>query len=219
MFKRARRRGRFALCALALALIALPVAAQQLARDVDYRLISPQPVATGERVEVIEFFFYACPYCNELEPLLERWRKRKPADIVFRRVPVVRHDSWVPLAKTYYTLEAMGEAERLHAAVYHGIHVDDLALSQEKIITEWAGKQGLDRDQFMAIYRSDAIREKVDLSRKMTIDYEIKATPTLVVDGRFLTSSGMTDGVPKVIPVLDGLIGLARQQRLATSGR
>jgi len=168
---------------------------------------------------VIEFFFYACPYCNELEPLLERWRKRKPADIVFRRVPVVRHDSWVPLAKTYYALEAMGEAERLHAAVYHGIHVDDLALSQEKVLTEWLGKQGLDRDQFMAIYRSDAIREKVELSRRMTIDYEIKATPTLVVDGRFLTSSGMTDGVPQVIRVLDGLLSLARQQRLATSGK
>jgi len=219
MSKRAHHRGRFALYVLALAFIALPLAAQQPQRDADYRLISPQPVATGERVEVIEFFFYACPYCNELEPLLERWRKRKPADLVFRRVPVVRHDSWVPLAKTYYALEAMGEAERLHAAVYHGIHVDDLALSQEKVLTEWLGKQGLDRDQFMAIYRSDAIREKVELSRRMTIDYEIKATPTLVVDGRFLTSSGMTDGVPRVIPVLDGLISLARQRRLATSGR
>ncbi len=116
MFKHAHRRGRLTLCGLVLALIALPLAAQQLARDVDYRLISPQPVATGGRVEVIEFFFYACPYCNELEPLLERWRKRKPADIVFRRVPVVRHDSWVPLAKTYYALEAMGEVERVRAA-------------------------------------------------------------------------------------------------------
>lgn len=219
MSKRAHHRGRFALYVLALAFIALPLAAQQPQRDVDYRLISPQPVATGESVEVIEFFFYACPYCNELEPLLERWRTRKPADIVFRRVPVVRHDSWVPLAKTYYALEAMGEAERLHAAVYHGIHVDDLTLSQEKVLSEWAGKQGLDRDQFMAIYRSDAIREKVELSRRMTIDYEIKATPTLVVDGGFLTSSGMTDGVPQVIPVLDGLIALARQLRLEKSGK
>lgn len=217
MFKHAHRRGRLALYGLALALIALPAAAQQLQRDIDYRLISQQPVATGERVEVIEFFFYACPYCNELEPLLERWLKRKPADVVFRRVPVVRHDSWVPLAKTYYALEAMGEAERLHAAVYHGIHVDDLTLSQEQTIAEWVGKQGLDRDKFMAIYRSDAIREKVERSRQLTTDYEIKATPSVIVDGRFLTSSGMTDGVAKVIPVIDGLIGLARQQRLEKS--
>ena len=217
MLKRALRRGRLALYGLALALIALPAAAQQLQRDLNYRLISQQPVATGERVEVIEFFFYACPFCSELEPLLERWLKRKPADMVFRRVPVVRHDSWVPLARTYYALETMGELERLHAAVYHGIHVDDLASSQEQYLVEWAGKQGLDRDKFMAIYRSDAIREKVERARQLTLDYEIKATPSIIVDGRFLTSSGMTDGVPQLIPVLDGLIGLARQQRLAKS--
>jgi thiol:disulfide interchange protein DsbA len=212
-------RGRFALYGLALALSALPAAAQQPQRDVDYRLISQQPVATGQRVEVIEFFFYACPYCNELEPYLERWFKRKPADVVFRRVPVVRHDSWAPLAKTYYALEAMGEADRLHAAVYHGIHVDDLSLSQEKIIAEWAVKQGLDRDKFMAIYRSDAVREKVERSRQMTMDYDIKGTPSVVVDGRYLTSTGMTSSVPQVIPVLDGLLSLARQQRLAASGK
>jgi thiol:disulfide interchange protein DsbA len=177
MFRRAHLRSRFALYGLALALIALPAAAQQPQRDVDYRLISQQPVAIGERVEVIEFFFYACPYCNELEPFLERWLKRKPADVVFRRVPVVRHDSWVPLGKTYYALEAMGEAERLHAAVYHGVHIDDLPLSQEKVIAEWAAKQGLDRDKFMAVYHSDAIREKVERSRRMTTDYDIKSTP------------------------------------------
>ena len=202
-----------------LALIALPAAAQSLQRDVHYRLISPQPVAPAEQVEVIEFFFYACPYCNELQPFLEHWLKRKPADVVFRRVPVVRHDSWVPLAKTYYALEAMGELERLHAAVYHGIHVDDLPMSQEKVVSEWAVKQGLDRDRFMALYGSDAVREKVERSRRMTADYEIKATPSIVVDGRFLTSSGMADGVPQVIAVLDSLLTLARQQRLEKSGK
>ena len=217
MFRGTHPRVWLALCGLALVLNALPAVAQQLQRDINYRLITQQPVATGERVEVIEFFFYACPYCNELEPLLERWLKRKPADVAFRRVPVVRHDSWVPLARTFFALEAMGELERLHAAVYRGIHVDDLALSQEKYLVEWVGKQGLDRDKFMALYRSDAIREKVERSRQLTMDYEIKATPSVVVDGRFLTSSGMTDGVPQVIPVLDALIGLARQQRLAKS--
>jgi thiol:disulfide interchange protein DsbA len=214
VFTRAIIDGRFALCWLALVFIALPAAAQQAKRDVDYRLISQQPVETGERVEVIDFFFYACPYCNELEPFLERWRERKPADVVFRRVPVVRHDSWVPLAKTYYALEAMGEAERLHAAVYHGHHVEDLPLSQEKVIAEWVEKQGLNRDKFMAIYRSDETRQKVERARKMTMDYDIQSTPSVVVDGRYLTSSGMTPGVPQVITVLDGLIRLARQQRL-----
>lgn len=219
MFARAYRCGLLALGWLALVLGALPVAAQQITREVDYRVISQQPVASGERVEVIEFFFYGCPFCHELTPLLAGWLRRKPADVEFRRVPVVRHESWVPLAKTYYTLEAMGASERLHPAVYHSQHFENMSLSQENVIAEWAAKHGLDRERFLSIYRSDAVREKIERARQMTLDYEIKATPTLVVDGKFLTSSGMTEGVPQLLPVLDGLISLARELRLEKSAR
>ena len=208
------------LCGLALLAFALPGAAQQVKRDIDYRLLpQPQPVQTGERIEVIDFFFYACPYCNELAPHLDRWIKRKPADVVFRRMPVVRHDTWVPLAKTYFALEAMGEVERLHMAVYRSYHVDDLYMSQEKVIAEWATKNGLDSEKFMSIYRSDEVRQKVEMARKMTRDYDIQGTPSVVVDGKFLTSSSMTPGVPQVIPVIDGLVRLSRQQRLEKAGK
>lgn len=210
---------RLLVCWLVLACAALPVAAQQIRRDVDYRLIPQQPVETDGRVEVIDFFFYACPYCNELLPHLERWQKRKSADVIFRHVPVVRHDSWAPLAKTYYTLEAMGEVDRLHSAAYRSYHVEDLHMSQDKVIAEWAEKHGLDREKFMAIYRSEEIRLKVERARKMTRDYDIQGTPSVVVDGRLLTSTSMTPAVPGIIPVIDGLIRLARQQRLEKSGK
>lgn len=206
---------RLALCWLALACVALPAAAQQIKRDVDYREIAQQPVETGERIEVIDFFFYGCQYCNELQPRLDRWSKRKPDDVVLRRMPVVRHDSWVPLAKTYFALEAMGEVERLHSAVYHGYHVQDLYMSQEKVISEWAAKQGLDRDKFMAIYRSDETRQKVERARKLTLEYDIQGTPSLVVDGKFLTDGSS----PKTIDILDGMIRLARQKRAEKAGK
>ncbi len=194
-------------------------AAQQVKRDVDYRVIPQQPVASGERIEVLAFFFYACPYCNDLLPYLERWQKRNAAEIVFRHVPVVRHDSWVPLAKTYFTLEAMGEAGRLHGTVYRSYHVEELSMSQDNVIAEWAEKNGLDREKFMTIYRSEETRQKVERARKMTADYDIHGTPSIVVDGKYLTSTSMTPGIPQVIPVLDGLIRLARQQRLEKSGK
>lgn len=201
---------RLALCWLAFVCIVLPATAQDAKRDSDYREIPQQPIATGDRIEVIDFFFYGCQYCNELNPKLERWRQRgKPADVVFRRMPVVRHDSWIPLAKTYYTLEAMGEVDRLHNAVYHGYHIEDLYMSQEKVISEWAGKNGLDRDKFMAIYRSDETRQKVDKARKATVDYDIQGTPSLVVDGKYLTDGSSS----KTIDILDRMVRLARQQR------
>ncbi len=193
---------------------ALPAAAQSKT-DVDYREIAQQPVETGDKIEVIDFFFYGCQYCNDLLPRLERWSKTIPADVVYRHIPVVRHDSWVPLAKTYFTLEALGEVERLHPAVFHGYHVEDLYMSQEKVIAEWAGKHGLDQDKFMAIYRSDETRQKVERARKQTLEYDIQGTPTLVVDGRYLTDGSSA----KTIDILDRMIRLARQQREKKAAR
>ncbi len=215
-----RRNTGFLIACLALVLAVLPAYGQQLRRDVDYRLIpQAQPVETGSRIEVIDFFFYACPYCNDLQPHLERWEKRKPADVVFRRMPVVRHDSWVPLAKTYFVLEAMGVSEKLHAAVYRSYHVDELSMSQDRVIAEWARKHGLDSDKFMEIYRSEETRLKVERARKLTMDYDIQGTPSVVVDGKFLTSSGMTPSISYVITVVDGLVRLARQQRTEKAGK
>src|SRR5688572_12390178 len=121
---------------LALLLAALGAHAQAAPADAKpiegktYRLIPQQPVADPARIEVIDFFFYGCPYCNDMRPMLERWRKALPADVVFRRVPTVRRDSWMPLARTYYTLEALGEVERLHEEVYKSYHDEELSMSQ-----------------------------------------------------------------------------------------
>ena len=72
----------------------------------------PQPTDSGKKVEVIEFFWYGCPHCNALQPSLRTWLKQKPADVDFRRVPAVFDDSWVPLTRAYYTLDAMGAARQ-----------------------------------------------------------------------------------------------------------
>ena len=206
---------RLALCWLCLLCTVLPAAAQQIKRDIDYREIQQQPVETGERIEVIDFFFYGCHFCNELRPRIERWSEKKPADVVLRRVPVVRRDTWVPLAKTYFALEAMGVSERLHGAVYTSYHVEDLYMSQEKVIEQWAAKHGLDAEKFMAIYRSEETRQKVERARKMTVDYDIQGTPSLVVDGKYLTDGSSA----KTIDVLDTMVRMARRDRAAKTGK
>lgn len=179
----------------------------------NYREIAQQPVANPAKIEVIDFFFYGCPYCNELRPMLERWRASLPVDVEFRRVPVIRHDSWEPLARTYYTLESLGLAERLHEAVYIGYHDDELHMSKPDVMADWAQRQGINRDEWLNAYNSQAVNRKVELARKATKDYDIRGTPSLVVAGRYLTSSGLTDDVKLVTPVADLLIELARKRR------
>ena len=200
--------------------IGSPVLAQPIQPEIDYRVLSrSQPVPDGNRIEVIEFFFYPCPYCNELAPEVERWQKTLPPDVVVRRAPVVRHDSWVPLAKIYFALETLGEVARLHLAVYRSYHTDGLQINREPVVETWAAKNSIDGAKFMASYRSAEVQLKVDLARKMTLDYEVQAMPSFVVDGRYITSSSMTSNVPKVLSVVDSLIRLARKNRMDISIR
>jgi thiol:disulfide interchange protein DsbA len=213
---RATRRGRvgFLLTVSLGAWISSPVSAQLIQPEIDYRVLTrAQAVPRGNRIEVIEFFFYPCPYCKELAPEDERWQKTLPADVVFRRSPVVRHDSWVPLAKIYFALETLGEVARLHLAVYQSYHTDHLQINREPVVETWAAKNSLDGAKFMASYRSAEVQLKVDLARKMTLDYEVQAMPSFVVDGRYITSSSMTSNVPQVLSVVDALIRFARKNR------
>jgi thiol:disulfide interchange protein DsbA len=219
MLKRAHIFIRLVLCCLALTALALPAAAQQIKRDVDYRVIPQQPVASGDKIEVIDFFWYGCPYCNEMQPHLERWRKNMPADVVLRRMPVVRHDNWGPHARIYYALETLSEVERLQLAVYHGYHVEDLYMSKPDVMLEWATKHGIDREKWLAAYNAPDMAQKIQRAKDLTKNYDIQGTPSLVVDGRYLTSTSMTPSVGAIIPVLDGLIRLARQDRLQKSGK
>jgi thiol:disulfide interchange protein DsbA len=213
-------RPRTAMQMLALGLAALaafawtvPASAQQLRQKLEYDLIAPQPTATGERIEVVEFFWYGCPHCNNLQPPLEAWLKRKPADVELRRIPAVFRDSWLPHARLYYTLEALGEVPRLHQAAYRAIHVEKNALETASATADWASRNGIEPARWLAAYNSPEVDRKAQDSKKHTIAYAIEGTPSLVVDGRYLTSSGMAESMPQVNTILDGLIVMARERR------
>jgi len=190
-------------------------AQQPLRQKLEYDLISPQPVATGERIEVVEFFWYGCPHCNNLQPPLEAWLARKPVDVELRRIPAVFRESWIPHARLYYTLEALGEVARLHQAVYRAIHADGNALMTANATSEWASRNGVEPARWLAAYNSPEVERKVQESRSHTKAYAIEGTPSLVVDGRYLTSSSKAESMPQVITILDGLIVIARERRPA----
>jgi protein dithiol oxidoreductase (disulfide-forming) len=214
-----RRRAALAIlggCALALLARAGSAGAQEIRarQNIEYRVIpSPQPVETGANIEVIDFFWYGCPYCNELQPALDEWIRNKPADVTVRRVPVILKDNWAPHARIFYTLELLGELERLHLTVYHGYHVEQLFMSKPDVMEQWAARNGIERRRWTDAYYSPEVDARIARAFQATKRYDIQGTPSLVVDGRYLTSSSMTPSVRGVIPVLDDLVRLARQNR------
>ena len=209
------------LCATVVAVACLSLAAGVASAQVagkDFQVITPaQPTPAGNKVEVIEFFSYACPHCRALQPSLGTWLKRKPADVEFRRVPAVFQDSWVPYAQLYYTLDAMGLVDKLHHDVFTAIHDQKVRLQEQKVLFDWVGSKGVDSKKFADTYNSFSVRSLTQRAVETTRRYSVPFTPALVVDGRFLTGPSMTSSGNSVdydhfFKVLDQMIAGARKK-------
>lgn len=208
------RRSMLAFAATGFTLAPSLLQAQQRNFEESYRVITPQPTAAGaDNIEVIDFFWYGCPYCYQLMPLLNEWEKTKPADVVMRRIPAILRQEWVPDAHLYYTLEILGEADRLHAKVFDAIHRQRLQVTDTDALTKWATANGIDRAKWDEAYNARAVRDRVVNAVELGRSYDVRATPVIVVDGRYQTGSGHAGSVKNLMPVVDGLIKLARENR------
>jgi thiol:disulfide interchange protein DsbA len=180
----------------------------------DYtRLKNAQPTATGKRIEVLEFFWYRCPHCFQLEPGLNKWLKNLPKDAQVRRVPAVFRDDWMPGAKLYYTLEQMNLLGKLHHKVFDAYHVENINLNDPAVLGGWITKQGVDRKQFEAIYNSFSTQSKATQGARLATAYAITGVPAFIIDGKYVTSVSMTGGEARLFEVLDQLIVKARAER------
>lgn len=177
-----------------------------------YRSITPQ-AAPNDKIEVIDFFWYGCPYCFQLMPLMADWEKTKPADVVVRRIPAILRQEWVPEAHLYYTLEALGVADRLHSKVFEAFHRERLQATDSESWAKWAEANGIERAKWDETYNSQGVRNNVVRAVELGRDYDVRGTPVLVVDGRYQTGGGQAGSLKNVMPTIDGLINLTRERR------
>lgn len=177
-----------AVTALSLALpgLAAPVKGQ------DYTLLSPpQPVEPGKKVEVIEFFAYYCPHCYALDRPLTDWAKAHADQVVFKRVHVSYDGQPMPQQKLYFALETVGKAQEWQSKIFDAMHVQHVRLNSDDDVIDYATKAGImDRAAFTNLYNSFAVQTKVLRAIQMMSAYQINSWPTIVVDGKYVTSPG-----------------------------
>ena len=203
---------RLAVAAL-LALGSAAALAQPVAGREFIELNPPRQVSTGDRIEVLEFFYYGCPVCYEAQPHIAKWLMRAGPGVAILRVPAAFTESSESFARTFYTLSAMNQIARLHWPVYDNHHFDGKQLNEEKNIVEWVGSNGVDKAKFAEIWHSDETKAKVESAKKALELYQVKGVPSFVIDGKYVTSAKMAGGTREMVQVVEYLVERAGRER------
>ena len=195
--------------AAALTPASLPLRAQQGAAAGYTTLPSALSIENPGKVEIAEFFWYGCIHCYNLEPALDAWLPKLPADAYFRRVPAVFNERWAHDATIYYAFEALGLLGKLHRPFFDAIHKDRLKTDNPAALGEWLAKNGLDPRKFDATMKSFGVQSKTKRAAQLTAASRIDGTPALMVQGRYTISTeqgGSREGMLSNALVLVGIV-------------
>ena len=211
-----------ALCGAAMGASASP---SEPKNGVEYETLpTPQATESGNKIEVTEFFAYYCPHCNVLEPQLAAWVKKQGDNIVFKRVHVSRDDSVAPQQRLFFTLQAMGLLDKLHAKVFNAMHVERNRLNTDEAVFDFVAKQGVERQKFIDTYRSMGISARMRHADSMMQAYNVTFWPMIAIDGRYITSPSQADQGSKsakneeqlnaqALTVMDVLVAKAKAEK------
>ena len=176
------------------------------------KLAQPVPVSVpAGKIEVVEFFSYGCPHCFALEPTLETWAKRLPADVVLKRVPVGFNALYENYQKIYYALEAMGQLDTMHRKVFDAIHTQRQRLDKESDLAAFMTANGVDGAKFIEHFKSFSVQSKARQAQQLSQAYKIDGVPTMGVQGRYTTSGSQAGSNERALAVTDALVQSVRK--------
>ncbi len=177
------------------------------------RLQTAAPVtlpSPDKKVEVIEFFWYGCPHCFTLEPLIAAWTKTLAPDVAFRQLPFAfigppEHQ------KLFYALEELGQREALQRRIFTAIHVDRQRINTEADIIAFMVANGVDRAKFTDAWKSFGVNTKINRGKQLSNAYKIDGVPAIGIQGRYYTSATLAGSHERALAVSNYLIDRARK--------
>ena len=168
----------------------------------------PQPVDGSGKIEVLEFFWYGCIHCYNLEPAIDTWLKKLPTDVQFRRVPAIFNERWGHDAAIFYAFEALGVLDKLHRPFFDAIHRDHLRSDNAAQLAEWLQKNGVEPKKFNDTLKSFGVQSKTRRAMQQTLAYKIDGTPAMAVQGRYTVSAG-----ERMLQTVDQLVETVRKAK------
>lgn len=183
------------------------VLAKDFDEGIEYkRLPNDQRTDSGDKIEVLEFFWYGCPHCYQFEPVLSKWVKNRPANVNFIRVPAPLNPNWMVHTKAYYALELMGKGEAFHGDLFHAMHEKKMRLNTPSAIADFLATKGVDKKAFEESFNSFAVEMRARKAMQLSRDYKLNGVPMLAVNGKYTISAQDAGGYEKMIEVTNHLV-------------
>jgi thiol:disulfide interchange protein DsbA len=176
------------------------------------------PVNTNDsaKIEVLEAFWYGCSHCFRFEPLLNDWASKQGDDVDFVHFPAMWNALMKIHGQIYYAAEALDAIDVIHEQVFNAINVEGNRLQNERQIADLFARHGIDADEFEAAFNSFSVRTKVNQAEKRMQDYQIRSTPNMIVNGKYLIATG--EAVRTQAEMLEVVDFLVDKERRLLSG-
>ena len=173
------------------------------------------PTESKDKIEVVELFWYGCVHCFNMDPYLDKWADTLPKDVTFKRIPAIPRKDWVESAKAYYALESLGVVNKLHEKLFDAIHKEKLFKHNDtKALINWIAMNGkLDKDAVKAAFNSFSMKSKLSRSFKIFKAAGATGVPTMIIDGKYFTSSTMAGGEQNAIDIMNFIIKNVRKDK------
>ena len=171
-----------------------------------YVQISTEKQSESKDIIIYEFFWYGCPHCYNLEPTIDRIQADLDTDAKIVKVPVALRDSWMPHAKLFYALSQMNEIDDLHNLIFEEIHIENNRLDTEEAMIEFLSKSEINTEIFLEKYNSYGTEARVKKASNLARKYQIDSVPTLVVNGKYLTSGSFVSSYDELYSVVNFLV-------------
>jgi thiol:disulfide interchange protein DsbA len=176
------------------------------------RIVPAQPTAAPPgQVEVLEFFWYACPHCNSIDPMVESWKRTKPPYVSFSRVHVMWNEDHRSLARLYYTLESLGKLDQLHAEVFKEIHVNGDPLvatdpaGSERMQAAFVKKFGISEAAFREKYHSFDVDNAMRKADELVQRYRVDGVPRFIVNGKYIADVASAGSPERLVSLVGDL--------------
>jgi protein dithiol oxidoreductase (disulfide-forming) len=204
-----------------------PAATDRWVEGTNYVILEPaQPTAVpAGKVEVMEVFSYACPFCNQFQPIMHALERNLPpnAQMVFLPASFNTAEDWPMFQRAFFAAQALGIARRTQQAIFDAVWksgelaIEDPATHEprqplpsiEDAARVYSQLTGVNARTFLAAADSFGVAMRMREADQEIMAMQIPGTPSIVVDGKYRIRMSSLHSRDDVIPLVRYLVAKA----------